>query len=205
MSEVITKQKKTDHPLKTKLEQINKDLRADARKVEVDTTKIELLQKGWVATNMTNKGKKVLGLYKTLCDEAFNIIRKKKFDIKYKHKNDANSWEGVVPIVESPSQLIGIMNDLDWKLLKEEVRFANPVTEFSLSEFDGRFITSPLIDPGEALIVQEGLIQCWILPQLIKYDVYDYSNEATRDFIYEMGHTIDVVPVFCSMYLKLKA
>lgn len=45
LSEVITKTKVTNHALKTKLEAINKALRNDSRKIEVDSTKNEKLKK----------------------------------------------------------------------------------------------------------------------------------------------------------------
>lgn len=83
-----------------------------------------------------------------------------------------------------------------------------PTTEFfNPSNFPGRIVITDLVDDDEALLIQSDLIQIWILPQLIKYGVYNYDNpgENTRDFIYEMAHSLDVVNIFSSAYFKLKA
>lgn len=84
---------------------------------------------------------------------------------------------------------------------------SNPVTSFALPEFPGTFQVCDLIDKGEGIILQEDLIQAWILPQLSKYSWQPYPKpgENTRDFIYEFGHTVDLLEIFCSAYFKLKS
>lgn len=138
--------------------------------------------------------------------QAREIIKRGTFEKKYKHK-DQNNLEGFMPRVRETGSLICLMNRTAWENYRDERNMSNPVTSMEdESSFPGRFILTDLIDPDEGFILQEGLIQIWILPQLIRYGTYDYDRfgERTRDFAYEFAHSIDLVDIYSSMYFKLK-
>lgn len=140
-----------------------------------------------------------------MVEKAHDIKRDGVFESKYKHKNDEAHWKDIFPRVAQDGY-IGIMNSNDLRLLRKELNLSNPVTQFvAESMFPGELISSDLLDSGEGFIIQKSLIQCWILPQLTKYGVYNYENEATRDYIYEFGHTVDKVDIFSSIWFKIKS
>lgn len=91
---------------------------------------------------------------------------------------------------------------------KNEKRMSQPGTGLDDDEqsIPARFITTDLLDPDEGFLIQEGLIQLWFLPQLVRYGIYDYNQfgERTKDFAYEFGHSLDLVDIYSSIYFKLK-
>lgn len=92
--------------------------------------------------------------------------------------------------------------------MMDQVALSAPVTSFiNVEDFPGTLVLTDLLDDDEAIILQKDLIQVWILPQLIRYGTYNYDNpgENTRDFVYELSHSLDLVEIFSSAYLKLKA
>lgn len=112
LSEVITKQKKTEHPLKTKLEAINTQLKKNEHKLEYDyTNDNDLKNKKYIKDNfISDSCKKFIGLSFKIRSEINEIIRLGQFDKKYKVKSQ--SWEGYsVPVSRSDLVLIISMKD----------------------------------------------------------------------------------------------
>lgn len=128
-------------------------------------------------------------------------------DIKYKHKNDADHLEGYRPRNKEAGGMICLLNRKKWMMLMDEIRLSNPVERFlSEDQLPGKLVLTDLLDDDEAIVMQGDLIQIWILPQLIRYGVYDYDNpgERTRDHFYELSHSLDTLDVLSSAYFKLK-
>lgn len=55
------------------------------------------------------------------------------------------------------------------------------------------------MDRGTAIIMHRDMFQFWILPTETRYNVVPYTNEETTDYVYETMHSLDVVPIYCSM------
>lgn len=195
--------------MKTRLEAINTALRNDSRKIEVTVANDELLKTAWPKDNLTASAKKTLALFNAMKEFAQKVGQQGHFgDVKYKHKNDENHWKDFMPRVKETGGLIALLNRRKWQELKDQLALSNPVTSFlSADSFPGRLILTDLLDDDEGLLLQDGLIQVWILPQLIRYGTYNYDNpgENTRDFVYELSHSLDLVEVFSSAYFKIKA
>lgn len=206
LKKIINPEDKKENKLKKRLEDMNKALRNDTRKIEVDKTQNDIIKTAWPKANITGKGQATFALFDAMRNQAMAIIKRGTFEKKYKHK-DQNNLEGFMPRVRETGSLICLMNRTAWQKFKNELAMSQPVTSFANeAEFPGRFILTDLIDEDEGFILQEGLIQIWILPQLIRYGVYDYDRfgERTRDFAYEFAHSMDIVDIYSSMYFKLK-
>lgn len=53
----------------------------------------------------------MFALYDAVKKFARKVIKQGNFgDVKYKHKNDANNWEGIMPRVRDTGQLIALFN-----------------------------------------------------------------------------------------------
>lgn len=208
LSKVLTPEDKKENTLKKRLEEINKALRNDARKIEVDPTQHQLKDVAWVKNNLTADSKKTLALFDRMKQFARECNMRGDFgDVKYKHKNDDNHLKDYKPRIAETGGLICIMNRKKWQELMDQIQLSNPVTSYiSESDFPGRLVLTDLLDDDEGIIMQADLIQVWILPQLIRYGVYDYDNpgERTRDHIYEMSHSLDTLDILSSAYFKLK-
>lgn len=208
LSKVLNKEDKKQHALKTRLEAINKALRDNSRKIEIDPAQHQLKDVAWVKNNLTADAKKTLALFDKMKQFARQVHKQGTFgDVKYKHKNDDQHWKNFLPRVSETGGLICLMNRAKWEELKDQLALSNPVTSFiSESDFPGTFIVTDLLDDDEGMIIQDGLIQFWILPQLVRYGTYNYDNpgENTRDYVYELSHSIDTVDIYSSAYFKLK-
>lgn len=209
LKDVITPKEKKQNNLKTRLEAINTALRNDSRKIEVDKTQNAIIKTVWPKQNMTESAQKTFALFDKAREFVRQAIKAGNFgDVKYKHKNDDNNWKDFMPRVKEGGDLICLMNRSKWEEMMDQVALSAPVTSFiNIDDFPGKLILTDLLDDDEAIILQKDLIQVWILPQLIRYGTYNYDNpgENTRDFVYELSHSLDLVEIFSSAYLKLKA
>lgn len=61
------------------------------------------------------------------------------------------------------------------------------------------------IDKNTVIIMDRRLMQFWILPSETRYIEVPYIQEQTTDLIYETMHTMDIVPIYCSMWVKFKS
>lgn len=158
---------------------------------------------------MTENAQKTFALFDAARLFVRNAVKAGNFgDVKYKHKNDDATWKDFLPRVKEGGDLICLMNRSKWEEMMDQFKMSAPVTSFlSIDDFPGTLILTDLLDDDEAIVLQKDLIQVWILPQLIRYGSYNYDNpgENTRDFVYEMSHSLDLVEIFSSAYFKLKA
>lgn len=137
----IDKKKVTEHELKKKLEDINKALRNDTRKIEVDKTQNAKIKTAWPKANITEDGQKTFALFDTMRKEARKILDTGRFDKKYKHDN--TKWEGFIPKVTDSGGLIAIMNKDEWEDYQDELSMSQQVTSFDrLTSFPGTLVLS---------------------------------------------------------------
>lgn len=204
LSQIMDKKKVTEHDLKKKLEKINKDLRDDTRKIEVDKTQNAKIKTAWPKANITEDGQRTYALYEAMKKHGRKILNSGRFEKKYKH--DQSLFEGFVPKVTDTGGLIFIMNKDAWEDYQDELSMSQQVTSFDrLTSFPGKLITTNWIDRDEGFVIQNGLIQSWIPDEFIKYRNFPYEEDMdTHDYQYELAHTIDKVDVYCSTYFKLK-
>lgn len=88
LKKVIAKQKITEHKLQKRLDEINKILYKDSKKVEAKLDKY-IQKKKWVNQNMTNESAQTLAVYYEIREQLYKIISNRCFESKYKVDEDA--------------------------------------------------------------------------------------------------------------------
>lgn len=197
LKKVIAKQKVTEHKLKKRLEEINKILYKDTKKVEAKLADM-IAKKQWVTRNMLPGSAQTLALYYEVREQIYKILNDRCFESKY--KVDEESFKGY-NIPTSAGDLLLILNRKQWLDLQFDFNLTDQGNaSIGLDMFLGvKVLFSEDIDAGTAIIMHRDMFQFWILPTETRYNVIPYTNEETTDYVYETMHSLDVVPIYCSM------
>lgn len=213
LNKVIDKKKVTEHPLKNALKLINDELTKESKKVEYDfsTDQSNFKDKKLLKDNiMDTRVKKFIGLCMEIRRTINKILEAGCFpDVKYKVKNDANHWEGILPPISGASDLVLVLPSSTVQLWDDQKLFLTPGKiefEVSSSWFKGvEVVTSSALDDNTAYLVTRDLIQCWFMPVLSRNLIEPYRNEETIDYKSEFGHSLDLINIHCNIYFTTKA
>lgn len=144
-----------------------------------------------------------MALYYKIKEEIGKILDAGYFESKY--KQDKTKFEGY-DIPTSTDNLIVVLNKRQWEDVQDDLNFV----ESGTAKIDkARFfhgvtvLMNNDIDKDNALIMHKDFLQFWILPQETRYNVIPYPREETTDYIYETMHTMDIIPIMCSMWVQV--
>lgn len=203
---VINKQKITENDLKKKLEDINKALFSETRKYEIDTSKDEFVKTKFKQDQFTQEQRKALAYWFGAEQFIREAIELGYLENKYKHKN--TEFEGFQIPITAGNMFVIASTDLLYELKKMMTLIHPTQGSLELNSIGGvKIYWTPLRDKYDMLFAHDELFKIWVIPSTRHYRILPYVNqngEETTDYVYYLGHTININDVFSSVWIKAK-